>query len=35
LIEVCQNIVGSGFLTHTRSRRYCCCWNHAAGSKPI
>jgi len=29
-----SNIVGSGFLRHRPSSRYCCYENHAAGSKP-
>jgi len=33
LIELCQNIVGSGFLR--QSSHYCCYGNRAAGSKPI
>jgi len=32
---LCQNIVGSAVLRHRPSSRYCCCGNHAAGSKPI
>jgi len=35
LIELCQNIAGSGFLRHRPSSRYCCYGSHAAGSKPI
>jgi len=35
LIELCQNIVGSGFLRHRPSSRYCYYGNHAASSKPI
>jgi len=35
LIELCQNIAGSGSLRHRSSSRYCCHGNHAAGSKPI
>jgi len=35
LIELSQNIVGSGVLRHRLSSRYCCYGNDAAGSKPI
>jgi len=35
LIELCQNIVGSGFSRRRPSSRYGCHGNHAAGSKPI
>jgi len=34
-MELCPNIVGSSFLRHRPSNRYCCYENHAAGSKPI
>jgi len=35
LIELRQNIIGSGFLRHRKSNRYCCCGNSASGSQPI
>jgi len=35
LIELCQNIVESGFLRHRPSSRYSCYRNHTAGSKSI
>jgi len=34
-MELCQNIVGSGFLRHRPSSCYCCYGNHGYGSKPI
>jgi len=37
LIELRQNVAGSGFLRHRLSSRYCCyeTRKHAVGSKPI
>jgi len=35
MIELCQNVAGSGFLRHRPSSRYCCYRNHAAGSESI
>jgi len=34
-MELCPSIVGSGFLRHRPSSRYCCYGNHAVGSKPV
>ena len=33
--ELCQDIVGSGFLRHRKSNHYHCYGNSAAGSQPI
>jgi len=35
LIELYQNITGSGFLRHRRSSRYCSYGNHAAGGYSV
>jgi len=32
-MELCQNNIGSGFLRHRPSNRYCCYGNFAAGFK--